>query len=85
MEDSELERRRFPIGRQPKAECYDTAAVARGIAELKAFPDHLRRRVEALLRRTWNGPTGRGDGRFGRLSTTWPTATSTAIPVSSWR
>lgn len=48
MENADLERRKFPIGRHVRATAYDAAAVARGIADLEAFPALLRGRAERL-------------------------------------
>jgi hypothetical protein len=48
MDDQDLERMRFPIGPQPRAACYDAQQVARGIADLEAFPALLRGRAETL-------------------------------------
>lgn len=48
MDERALEMLRFPIGRDPKVTGYDAEAVARGIADLEAFPAQLRKRAEGL-------------------------------------
>lgn len=47
-DQSEMERRKFPIGRQPVVAAFDAVAVRQGIADLEALPNLMRNKVVGL-------------------------------------
>lgn len=48
MVEAELERRKFPIGRQPRVQEFRVSEVARGIDDIEVFPALLREKVQGL-------------------------------------
>lgn len=48
MEDAEMERLKFPVGRQPRAVEFVRTEIDGGIGEIAAFPALLRKRAEGL-------------------------------------